>query len=158
MPSDAPRLARKDGLYLADAGAKGRGVFCDRPIRRGETLEVTPALLLNEDATAHVDNTVLVDYTFATGALSAGLRKKAGVRRSSDVSCVVYGVLTFCNHDEANNAEIQWEEHDGTLYYHLVATRDIKPHTEICTTYGDDWFAERAIAPATRGRGKKSRK
>lgn len=150
MPSKAPRLVRKPGLYLADAGKKGRGVFCDRAIRKGETLEVTPALLLNAGHTRHVDHTPLVDYTFATGTLSKALQRKAGVKSSSEVSCVVYGVLTFCNHDEDNNAEIQWEEHQGTLYYHLVATRAIPAGTEICTTYGDDWFAERAVTPATR--------
>lgn len=146
--SKAPRLHRKDGLYIASAGPKGRGVYCDRAIRKGETLEVTPALPFNEAQTRHIDRTPLVNYTFGTGALSKKLQKDIGVKKSEDVSCVVYGVLTFCNHDPSPNAEIQWEEHAGTIYYHLVATKAIKPGTEICTSYGEEWFDDRKLKPA----------
>lgn len=138
------QLPRKEGLYLKHTGGvKGRGVFCTKAIKKGEVLEVTPALLLNETETDAVDDTHLVNYTFVTGTISAKLRKKAGIQDTDSASSVLLGVMTFCNHDEHPNAEIQWEEEDGTVYYTLVATRSIPKNTEICTTYGDGWFEDR---------------
>lgn len=144
--SAKPRLLfRKEGLYLKHTGSiKGRGVFCTQAIRKGDVIEVTPALLLNEQETETVDETHLVNYTFVTGKLSAPVRKKAGIKNADHASSVLMGIMTFCNHDEHPNAEIHWEEEDGTVYYVLIATRDIKKNTEICTTYGDGWFEDRA--------------
>lgn len=147
MPRTAAKLRqlpRKEGLYLKHTGGvKGRGVFCTKAIKKGEVLEVTPALLLNEQETDAVDDTHLVNYTFVTGTISAKTRKKAGIQDTDSASSVLLGVMTFCNHDEHPNAEIQWEEEDGTVYYTLVATRNIPKNTEICTTYGDGWFEDR---------------
>ena len=53
------------------------------------------------------------------------------------------GVISYCNHSEDPNAEVQWEEHDGTLYHLVKALRRIPKNTEICTTYGDGWFDDR---------------
>lgn len=137
------RLDRKDGLYLADAGIKGRGVYCVSDIRAGEVLETTPAIILNEAATDRVDNTLLSNYTFVTGSVSKRMRAAMRVKKPADASSVVFGLLTFCNHDEHPNAEVIWEEIGGTLYYILRATRRIPKNTEICTTYGRGWFEDR---------------
>ena len=139
-----PALRRKEGLYLDNAGHKGRGVFCKTAIKRGEILEVTPALVLNEKATTLADKTALLNYTFIIGGISKAQRKRAGMKNSGKASAVVMGILSFCNHGEEPNAEILWEERAGTLYYLLRATKNIPKRTEICTTYGDDWFKERA--------------
>lgn len=138
-----PELNRKSGLYLRDAGKKGRGVFCLTDIKAGEELEITPAIILDDEQTKTADKTMLKDYTFVVGNISARLRQRVKVRKSDRASGVVMGILSFCNHDEKPNAEILWEEHEGTVYYTLRATRDIPKNTEICTTYGEDWFAER---------------
>lgn len=139
-----PDLDRRKGLYLKRVPRKGRGVFCRTAIRKGETLEVTPAVVLNDRATTHADKTMLQNYTFVVGDISAQQRKRAGMKKKSEeASSVVFGILTFCNHDEEPNAEILWEEHGDTLYYILKATRDIPKNTEICTTYGPGWFADR---------------
>ncbi|MFN7114670.1 MAG: SET domain-containing protein [Alphaproteobacteria bacterium] len=148
MPRTAakPRLLdRKEGLYLKHTGSiKGRGVFCTRPIKKGEAIEVTPSLLLNENETLTVDQTHMVNYTFVTGDISAKLRKKTGIKDPEHASSVLFGVMTFCNHDEKPNAIIEWEEDDGTVYFTLRATRAIPKNTEICTTYGEGWFDDRA--------------
>ncbi|MDY0008781.1 MAG: SET domain-containing protein-lysine N-methyltransferase [Bdellovibrionales bacterium] len=141
-----PRLLmRKEGLYLKHTGSiKGRGVFCTKPIKKGEELEVTPALLLNETETSTIDQTHLVNYTFITGDISAQLRKKSGIKNPDHASSVLFGIMTFCNHDEKPNAAIEWEEEDGTVFFTLRATRAIPKNTEICTTYGEGWFDDRA--------------
>jgi SET domain-containing protein len=144
MPKEKTiRLARKEGLYLKDTGVKGRGLFCLYPISAGEILEVTPALILNRAATAHVDKTLLANYTFTTGKISKRMREKARLGNASQASSVVMGIVSFCNHCEHPNAEVLWEENAGTLYYSLRATRKIPKNTEICTTYGPEWFSTR---------------
>ncbi len=135
-------MNRKSGLYLKATGRKGRGVFCTGNIKKGELLEVTPAIILNESETSHVDKTGLVRYTFMTGELSARLMKQAGAKDVDSISAVAMGMVSFCNHARDNNALVYWEEHGGTLYYILQALRDIPKGVEICTTYGEEWMQD----------------
>jgi hypothetical protein len=136
-------LNRKKGLYLKHAGHKGRGVFCTSRIKKGEVLEVTPALILNKKETERVDKTLLINYTFTTGKISKRLHKIAGLKSHADASSVIMGITSFCNHSEQPNAEVLWEEMGSTLYFSLRAIRPIPKNTEICTTYGDGWFNDR---------------
>jgi hypothetical protein len=136
-------LDRKKGLYLKQTATKGRGVFCISDIAEGEILEVTPAILLDEKATAHIDKTILHDYKFATGELSKRQRKFFGINDPDKSCCMIMGIMAYCNHDEYPNADIFWEEDDATAYHFLEATRPIPKNTEICTTYGEGWFKER---------------
>lgn len=136
-------LKRKDGLYLQKAGAKGHGVFCLTKIKKGEILEVTPAVILNEAGTKKADATILQNYTFAVGGVTRKLREKAQMVKPDYCSAAVFGALTMCNHADDNNAEIIWMEDGGALYYALTAIRDIPAGTEICTTYGNSWFSDR---------------
>jgi SET domain-containing protein len=137
-------MVRKKGLYLKDAGHKGRGVFCSYNIARDEILEVTPAIILNEAATDKVDATRLGNYTFVIGGLSKKLQTKYKVKKKDGASSVVMGILSFCNHaDGEPNATVEWQEKDGSMYYVLRAVKRIPKHTEICTTYGEEWFESR---------------
>lgn len=140
MPKkNPPALDRKKGLYLKKTKAKGRGVFCVNNIKAGEILEVTPALLLDEEETMMADKTLLRDYTFTIGRVP----KRLGLKNPNNASAVVMGILAFCNHSSEPNAEIIWEERNNTVYYALKATRAIARDTEICTSYGDGWFMDR---------------
>ena len=139
-------LGRKKGLYLRDTGVSGRGVFCAEDIRKGEILEVTPALLLNEGETKLIDKTMLFNYTFVAGALSKRVRERAHIKNSKNCSCVIMGIISFCNHSDKPNAEVLWEEEDGTLYHSIRATRPIPKNTEICTSYGAGWFDDRKFS------------
>lgn len=143
MTKNSPKLDRKKGLYLKHVETKGRGVFCAFDIRAGETLEISPCILLNERSTSLVDRTILGNYTFVAGTLSKEARKKASIKKASDASSIIMGIMSFCNHGEKPNAEVLWEEVGGTLYHTLRATRKIPKHTEICTTYGAGWFEDR---------------
>ncbi len=137
------KLTRKNGLYLKDAGHKGRGVFCTSDIKKGEIFEITPTLILNESGTEHVDNTILANYIFKIGGISKKIRKRKHIKNIKDCSGVIMGIISFCNHSEDPNAEVEWEEHAGTLYHQVRALRRIPKNTEICTTYGDGWFEDR---------------
>ena len=138
-----PNLDRKKGLYLKHVGVKGRGVFCRTSIRAGEVLEIAPAVILNQPATRHADKTILLNYTFMVGNVSKSQRRQTGLKKAGKASCVIMGIMSFCNHGDHPNAEILWEERDGTLYYFLEATKAIPKNTEICTVYGKNWFEDR---------------
>lgn len=137
------RLIRKPGLHLKDVGHKGRGVFCVTDIKKGETLELSPALLLDDKDTSRIDSTILSNYVFVIGNVSKAVKKAVKIKKTDDCSAVIMGVASFCNHDAHPNATIEWEETDGTLYYTLKAIRPIKKNQEICTSYGETWFRDR---------------
>ena len=144
MPAaKAPSLNRKPGLYIAPAGKKGRGLYCRNAIKKGEILEVTPALILNDKDTVNAEPTIINDYTFVIGDLKKTTLKRANINKAADSSAIVMGILAYCNHDEKPNAEIIWDEQGTTLYYMLRATANIKKNTEICTSYGEGWFEDR---------------
>lgn len=136
-------LDRKKNLYLREVPKKGRGVFCTTDIRAGEILETSPAIILNEKDTTNIDTTILVNYTFVMGGISKKLRQNHKVRNPANGSSVIMGIASFCNHGEEQNAEIIWQEDQGTLYYMLKATKKIPKNTEICTSYGAGWFDDR---------------
>ncbi|HYD19630.1 MAG TPA: SET domain-containing protein-lysine N-methyltransferase [Patescibacteria group bacterium] len=137
-------LDRRKGLYLKHTATKGRGVFCVSDIGDGEIIEISPAILLDEAATAHVGKTILHDYKFRVVALSNGQRALFHIDTPGKSCCIVMGVMAFCNHDENPNADIYWEEDEGTAYHFLEATRRIPKNTEICTNYGRGWFTKRS--------------
>lgn len=143
MAKKSPILYRKNGLYLKKTAYKGRGVFCEKPIKRGEVVEVTPSIILNDAATDHADETILLNYTFGLDNVSKKTRDLSHVKKVGRSSVLIMGVSAFCNHDENHNAEILWEEQDGKLHYTLRATKNIPKDTEICTDYGDGWFEDR---------------
>lgn len=136
-------LDRKKNLFLKETRAKGRGLFCTSNIRKGEELEATPAIILTESMTKHVDKTILGNYVFKVEGISKKLQKKVGIKQLSKTSCVVMGITSFCNHDENPNAVVVWEQRGDTLYHVLQATNDIPKNTEICTSYGENWFEGR---------------
>lgn len=136
-------LDRKPGLYLKHTDAKGRGVFATTDIAKGDTLEVTPAIVLNEDQSPQLEETTLNNYVFKLGDVSEEMKQKLDVNDVENAVCVVMGMGSFCNHDEHPNAQILWQEHESGLYYSLEAIADIPAGTEICTSYGDTWFSDR---------------
>lgn len=143
MTEETTFLNRKAGLYLKNTETKGRGLFCVDPVAAGEELECTPAIILNEKEQQVIEDTILFNYVFSTGKISKEMRQKLNIKKLGDTSCVVMGIASYCNHDETPNAEVVWQERDETLYYVLQATRDIPAHTEICTSYGENWFENR---------------
>ncbi len=140
MPKSIYALDRKKNLYLKETRARGRGLFCTSKIRKGEELEATPAIILTEDMTKNVDKTILGNYVFKVGDISKKLQKRVGIKTLEKTSCVIMGITSFCNHDENPNAVVVWEQRGGTLYHVLQATNDIPKDTEICTSYGENWF------------------
>ena len=137
------KLDRKKGLYLGDAGFKGRGVFCSTDIKKGETLEWTPTIILNEKESDDIEDTILANYVFQIGGISKALRTQLKLKDVKKCTGVIMGIISYFNHDNKPNAEVEWEEYNGTLYHYVKALRNIPKDTEICTSYGKIWFKDR---------------
>ena len=123
---------------------KGRGVFCIRLISkraRYSKLRRRSFSMKRPQNTSIIPS--LANYIFKIGGISKALRKHHHIKQIKDCSGVIMGLISFCNHSDDPNAEVEWEEHNGTLYHQVRALRLIPKNTEICTTYGGGWFEDR---------------
>lgn len=66
-PRRDTRARLADGLTLAEAPGKGRGVFATRAFRTGETLEIAPVIVLPGEQWHHVEATPLCNYCYSWG-------------------------------------------------------------------------------------------
>lgn len=126
---DIPHGTKK--LYLAETKEKGRGVFSHDPIVTGETIEVCPVLFFSAQDAEKIDKTNLYNYYFSTEFLKN--KNKYG-------GCFAMGTMSFCNHSDTPNAEIEKINTEAGCLFHLKALKTIKAGDEITITYGQVWF------------------
>jgi SET domain-containing protein len=101
----------------------GRGVIAIAEIEQGETIEVSPLLVLGEGEASGL----LDDYTVSLGEDGPGV-----------VLLLGYGSLY--NHSDDPNAEYVAEADDA---YTFVALRDIEVGEQITISYGEEWWRTR---------------
>ena len=75
--------------------------------------------------------------------MSKSLKSSLGVKSEEEVSLLAMGVSSFCNHSPYPNLEYNQIKTLYTIYFKLVATVDIAKDTELCISYGKNWFAAR---------------
>ena len=138
-------LYRKEGLYFNPVHTKGRGLFCAQDIKKGELLEVAPVFLFNEEDSKHVEKTIICDYYFSAEGVPEAILRRAGIVDGAKASCMAMGAMSYCNHMAAPNASAEKIAEHHTLYYSLVATKDIPQDTEITINYGIAWISMRKI-------------
>ena len=80
---------------------------------------------------------------FQIGGISKALRTQLKLKDVKKCTGVIMGIISYFNHDNKPNAEVEWEEYNGTLYHYVKALRNIPKDTEICTSYGKIWFKDR---------------
>ena len=73
-------------IFVAQSERRGRGIFAQRKISKGETIEEVPVVVIPHSQIEHLDRTLLGDYYFVWGEdeedaaqFDAGLRI-SGVR------------------------------------------------------------------------------
>lgn len=122
-------------LYINDSPIEGLGVFARLDIKKGETIEEAPVLLLEDDQISSITKTRLIDYYFAWGP---GFKKAA----------IGLGYASIFNHSFEPNARYIKDEENSMLRF--VAIKDIKQDEEILVNYNghpDDktklWFQAR---------------
>jgi hypothetical protein len=111
---------------VRSVGAKGMGLCALEPIASGEIVCASRALLLTEAERAELLKTSLWSHMFC-GPLCDG----AG-------GGVIFGDVTFCNHDASPNARLDWRrEGERFATVELIALHAIEAGDEISIRYRD---------------------
>ncbi len=147
-------LFRKDGLYFIPVTGKGLGVFCEHDLKAGDTIEVAPVFIFNEQDTAAVEKTIVADYYFSAQNLPEDYLRRLGIVDAKKASCMAMGVMSYCNHMVEPNAEAEKIFEHQAVYYKLSARKDIPAHAEICINYGLSWMTMRRMRDSGRLTGK----
>jgi hypothetical protein len=111
-------LTQSDAIEVKRVKGKGRGVFARRFIRKGETIEKVPMLVLSaEEFENDLAGTSLANYCFAWGKGKAAL---------------ALGFGSIYNHSYRPNARY---DDVGPRTKEFTAIRDIEPGEEITVNY-----------------------
>jgi len=103
------------------AGA-GRGVFATADIRKNETIEICPVIIIEEDT--HLQHTILQHYIF---------------EYTKNSSMLALGWGSLYNHHVTPNAKYELQQNDDTglnADLFIIATRKILKGEEIYINYG----------------------
>lgn len=102
----------------------GRGVFCLRPFKAGQTIEIVPTIKYDKTK-EFTDKSVLTEYDI----------------HHKDGHAFMLGYGAIYNHSDNNNAEWGWRD-DGDL--EVQAKRDIGRDEEILVNYGEEYWSIRS--------------
>jgi SET domain-containing protein len=106
-------------IEIRRAAHKGRGVFATEHVPEGTVIATCPVLVCSAAETGVISRTRLGEYQF----------RWADKRQS----CIAFGVVSLCNHDEAPNATLAPDHATETLA--LVAARPIDRGEEVTIRY-----------------------
>ena len=111
-------------IYIDDSkiANAGRGVFALEKIKKGETIEQCPIILINEKQVTHLRKTEMQNYYFMWGGNEKS--HKAGI-------CLGFG--SIYNHSYTPNTT--YIKHLGEQFINFVALSDIDKDEEITVNY-----------------------
>jgi len=119
-------------LYVSTIEDKGRGVFAQQAIRKGEIFERAPVIIIPGREWENLERTVLFNYCYGWGEDSA----------------LALGFGSLFNHSYKPNAVYNRKFEEQMIEY--TALCDIDPGEEITVNYNGDpndldplWFAVR---------------
>jgi SET domain-containing protein len=125
------------GLYIKKTKGKGRGVFCRRLIRKNDSFEISPLLVLPAEDHELVHTSFLTNYFFC-------------FNKEEKMLALSLGFGSLYNHARCPNAAYFLDQENKTMTYY--ALEDIPPNTEICINYSgepgkdfSEWFDSRNI-------------
>lgn len=117
-------------IALGESQGKGRGVFAQRKIHRGEVIEEAPVVVIPATEVEHLDKTALQDYYFVWGENEEG-------------AALMLGLCSLCNHSYQPNAFFNLKPEKLTIEF--VALSEIEPGEEITINYNGDPRSEEPI-------------
>jgi len=120
----------QDNIIVGESKIHGRGVFATKNINEGDLIERCPMLKLDFPSKYHCDLKVL-DYAFARPS-------EANWQDHGWDLYIMMGYGMMYNHQDIPNASISFD-YDQNIA-EIQASRDIKPDTEICISYGPMYF------------------
>jgi uncharacterized protein len=115
------------GLYIGDAGEKGRGVFTKTSIPANTVIEVSPVIILSPGDRKRIEETSLYYYIFEWG-------------ENIDHGAVGLGYVSMYNHASPSNCEYLMDYEEMTITVQTM--RAIRAGEELCINYSagwDDW-------------------
>ncbi len=107
-------------LYISHTGLKGRGVFSDCTIERGEVIERCPILEIPPQEIKHLEATMLYNYYFTWGK-----QQKSGA--------VILGLGSLYNHSYTPNASYVPRLEDDVVDF--IAIKKILSNDEVLINY-----------------------
>jgi SET domain-containing protein len=110
-------------LYIKFIEGKGRGVFSNIDINKGDVIEFCPVLIIPPSEEKTMKESVLYDYYFLWG-------------EDQKTMALALGFGSLYNHDYSPNAVYETFFEDQILK--IVAVRNIKAHEEITISYNQD--------------------
>ena len=111
-------------LFIAPAGAMGRGVFTSASIPAGTLVEVAPVIVMSHDDREKLDQTLLHDYIFEWGD-------------NREQCCMALGYVPMYNHSYESNCEYEMD-FDNELI-RVKAVKPIGEGEELFINYNGDW-------------------
>ena len=111
------------GLFVAQSGARGRGVYTSEKISIGAHIEVCPVIILSGKDTDAIHNTFLHDYYFLWD-------------EETKQSALALGYGCLYNHSINPNAEFELLHMSNEIL--IKAIKDIEPGQEITINYQTD--------------------
>ena len=111
---------QRPGLYIIPHKIKKRCIVCVESISKGELIELSPVIVLNEEDSKVIHKTKLHDYYFVWD-----IEKKT--------VAIALGYGSLYNHSERPNAEFELIISDKMI--RIYAIEDIPAGEEICLDY-----------------------
>ncbi len=118
---------RKNYLFIANAGKKGKGVFTQRDIPTGTVVEIAPVIVLKARDRKRCEDTKLYYYIFEWG--NKGRKGAIGL-----------GYVSMYNHASPATCEYEMNYEDETIS--VIVMRDVLAGEELTINYSagwDDW-------------------
>lgn len=115
---------RLTGLFIAETGEKGRGVFTHEKIEANTVIEIAPVLVMTDDERKLIDQTLLHDYIFEWGT-------------EKDQCAMALGWVPVYNHSYESNSEYFMDFDEATMFVKTV--REIEAGEEVTINYNGNW-------------------
>jgi hypothetical protein len=120
-----PPLGYRASVSVRGAGQKGYGLFAEQHIKQGEIIDVSPAIVFNEEITSMLMTyPETADRLFVWDGLSGAVKTLAAG----------LGLISMCNHSSVGNAEVIRADHPSPRLL-LVAKYSISSGEEIVMRY-----------------------
>jgi len=117
-------------ITLGASAGKGRGIFAQRKLLKGETIEEAPVVVIPHSQIEHLDRTVLGDYYFVWGD-------------DEEQAAIALGTCSLCNHSYRPNTVFRLNRDKLTIEF--VAARGIEAGEEITINYNGDPNSKKPI-------------
>lgn len=120
------------GTYVGLSPGRGRGIFAKKDFKKGDVVEVSPVIVLDENDSEVLQDTLITYYVYAWGG---------------DKTCLALGNGSLFNHSEKPNVGYHMMENCGQIMY--TAKKKISKGEELFVCYtpageqikfqGDTW-------------------